>query len=111
MVVLFLPAVLVAEELSDTDVESIVILINGTVDGEIISLIEMDTCTVTVECSSYRNVHVTVRKASGHHTTFRASKFGDVWQMDEAERKRIVYFRNLIKKLRESNLKSFEDAA
>ena len=53
---LLLPAILFGEELSDIDVESLVLLANGLAMGEIISLVEMEECTVSDECASYRNV-------------------------------------------------------
>ena len=108
---LLLPAILFGEELSDTDVESIVLLANGLAMGEIISFIEMEKCTVSDECSSYRNVAVTTRKADGRYGYFRASKIGDAWQLDEKEWERIEYRRRILERIREFKSESPEDAA
>ena len=55
---LLLPAILFGEELSDIDVESLVLLANGLAMGEIISLVEMGNAQCLMSVPAIETLHL-----------------------------------------------------
>ena len=99
--ILFVPSTLIAEGLSDIDVEGIVHLSDGVMKGEVISMIEMISCTVTEECANYRNVEVTIRSRDGKFRNFRASYIDGDWRLDASEQRRLEEYEAFWRRLRQ----------
>ena len=112
LVLLFLLAIVLpaasGEEFDDIDMQMIVELADGVWKGNVISVQEIRFEDGDGNPLPYRNAEVLVETSDGGLRTFRASKIGGDWRLDEAEIERLELVQNLRSKTREVDKNDLE---